>query len=335
MPKSVLIFSLALLGLAAVAAGAATPETDVALEQRLRETGAMSKGVLGVAAVLLDGGRHAALNGGERFPMASTFKLPVALTVLGRADEGMLRLGEPVEVKASDLRPGPLTVIEAEWKPGKTWTIEELLRVMIVESGNSAADVLLRVLGGPPTVTDRLRALGLEGVDVSRSEAELAFDFYGVASPPPRESWTLEGLRRVYVQAPDAVKRAAAERFIADSRDSASPEAMAALLARFARGELLKPESTRRLNDLLLASTPGPGRLKGLLPQGTPVAHKTGTCGDAPGLNCTNDVGIIELPGNRRAVVAAYLKNATKSDAARERTLAEAARAVYDAWAQP
>lgn len=70
----------------------------------------------------------------------------------------------------------------------------------------------------------------------------------------------------------------------------------------------------------------GEARLRGLLPQGTELAHKTGTIGGT-----TNDVGIITLPDNAGHVaIAAFVKASEKEVSARERAIAEIARAVHD-----
>jgi beta-lactamase class A len=314
------------------AAGAATPETDVALEARLREIAARSGGSLGVSALLLAGGRRAAVAGGDRFPMASSYKLPIAIAVLGRVDDGTLTLAQRVPIRRSDLRPGPPGLAQ-RWRPGQKLTVGALLSAMIAASDNTACDVLLELVGGPSAVGARLHALGIGEIDVSRPESGLMFDSFGVTAPPPRAQWTLERIQKLTRDVPAASKRAAIERFMNDPRDTATPDAVVALLERFTKGELLRPGTTRYLRDMLYSTATGPGRLKGQLPKEAAVAHKTGTCVDRDGFNCTNDVGLIDLPGGRQAAVAVYLKNAAVPDADREKTIADVGRAVYDAWA--
>jgi beta-lactamase class A len=80
-------------------------------------------------------------------------------------------------------------------------------------------------------------------------------------------------------------------------------------------------------------STPGAKRLKGLLPAGTPVAHKTGTDGTIDGMTrATNDIGIITLTGGRHLAIAVFVKDSTADEATRESTIARIAKAVFDAW---
>jgi len=74
------------------------------------------------------------------------------------------------------------------------------------------------------------------------------------------------------------------------------------------------------------ASRSGPRRLRGHLPGGTPVAHKTGTMAAA-----VNDVGIVTLPdGAGHLAVAVYVNTLHRTTYRRERTIAQASRALYD-----
>jgi beta-lactamase class A len=81
------------------------------------------------------------------------------------------------------------------------------------------------------------------------------------------------------------------------------------------------------LIDIVYGTKTGPGRLKGMLPHGTRVAHKTGTIGQT-----TNDVGIIDLPHRAGHVVTVvYIKeSALPTPEDREPVIAQIARAVHD-----
>ena len=83
-----------------------------------------------------------------------------------------------------------------------------------------------------------------------------------------------------------------------------------------------------------MTETPtGARRLKGLLPVGTVVAHKTGSSGTVNGLTAaTNDVGIIQLPNGRYLAIAVFVSDSTADEAAREAVIAEVARAAWEFW---
>ena len=86
--------------------------------------------------------------------------------------------------------------------------------------------------------------------------------------------------------------------------------------------------------EILKATTTGSARIKGLLPAGTVVAHKTGTTGTVMDFNgSTNDAGVILLPGGGQLAIAVYVKGSTGSLAARELVIARIAKAAFDSWA--
>jgi beta-lactamase class A len=307
----------------------AQARADDALRRLEREVARLSKlsgGTMGLAAIHLETGRRVSLNGAEGFPMASTFKVPVAVQLLTRVDQGEISLDQMVEIKQSDLHPGSGTLTELFNKPGVSLSVRNLLELMLLISDNSATDVALRLAGGPAAVTARMRALGCEGIRVDRSTAVLIGDWLGITGLPPEEKWTPATWMMLAAAVKPEDRAAAAKRFDGDPRDTSTPDAMARLLERIHRKDLLKQNSGELLVDILRRCKTGEARLKGLLPQGTIVAHKTGTIGGT-----TNDVGIITLPDDAGHVAIAVLVKASEKDVpARERAIAEVARAVHD-----
>jgi beta-lactamase class A len=94
----------------------------------------------------------------------------------------------------------------------------------------------------------------------------------------------------------------------------------------------LNVEDTRYLLAIMTASPSAPKRMRGSLPAGTIVAHKTGTSGYENGMAAaTNDVGLITLPDGRRLALAILVTDAHADEAAVEHTVASIARACYDA----
>ena len=305
------------------------PPSDPALQRLEREVARLAKfagGIVGVTAIHLETGRRVSLNGEDRFPMASTFKVPIAVQLLTRVDKGELKLDQMIEVKQSDLHPGSGTLTELFNKGGLSLSIRNLMELMLLISDNSATDILFREAGGGEAVTARMRALGIEGINVSRSCARLIADWVGVPNLPPEESWSPEMFKLVFSTVKPEEQKAAAKRLDSDPRDTSTPDAMAALLERIYRKDLLKVESAELLLDIMRRCTTGEARLRGILPEGTVIAHKTGTIGAT-----TNDVGIITLPdGSGHVAIAVFIKSSEKEVKARERAIAEIARAVHD-----
>jgi beta-lactamase class A len=263
----------------------------------LDEMAAPAGGTVGFAALDLSTGRSLGRRENERFPLQSVFKLPIAIEVLRQVDAKKLALARVVALEAGDARGGPGTLIAV---PSKK-TVRELLEAMIISSDNTACDKLLALVGGPGVVDARMRALGIDQVTIQYRELDLGAD-----GPPRRDN-------------------------------TATPAAIVALLAKVARHEVgLSPASAALLDDVLLRVTTGAQRIKGGLPPGTPVAHKTGMSDTRGGkTDATNDVGLVTLPNGHRMAIAVFVHASPADLATRERTIARLARAAYDTFNAP
>lgn len=312
-----------------VATNSSRIPVDSALARLEREIARLAKGaggVVGISVSHLETKRQVSLNGNDRFPMASTYKVPIAVQLLSRVDQGEVRLDQMIQLQPSDLHPGSGTLTDLFNQQGLALSVRNLLELMMVISDNSATDVCLRLAGGPEAVTARMRAAGIKGIDVNRATVQLIADWSGVAQLPPESEWSPTLFRSLADTVKPEERKAAATKFDADLRDTATPEAMRILLERIYRKDLLKPASAELLLDIMRRCRTGQARLKGMLPLGTEVAHKTGTIGST-----TNDVGIVTLPDDGgHVVVAVFVKASEKEVSARERTIAEIARAVHD-----
>lgn len=174
---------------------------------------------------------------------------------------------------------------------GAALSVGNLLRDMLVKSDNTASDLLLAAAGGPAPVTKRMRSFGLTDVEISRNEVQIAADGDNKAN---------------------------------DRRDTASPYSIARLLYYIHKEMALKPDSVKLLLKHMTEATTGPARIKGFLPAGTPVAHKTGTA-----WTTVNDAGILTLPNNAGHVALSVFVRAPLSDES-EAAIAHIARAVCD-----
>jgi beta-lactamase class A len=330
----VLAAAVAVLALGPAGASRAAPPVD-SLAARIAAIASRSSGSVGVAVVHVESGARVSVHGDRRFPMFSTYKVPIAIQVLRCVEQGSVRLDQPVEVKAADLRLGASRIAEQHPQGGIRMSVSELLDAMLIVSDNTATDLLLRLAGGAPAVTARLRELGIENVRVDRSEGEIGLDYHGVREAPPPAEWTLAKLQAAVARVPPAERERAARTFASDPRDTATPDAMADLLVRVAQGRAAGAAGTARLLETMAACASGTGRLPGRLPAGTVVAHKTGTGGSVSGiLDGVHDVGLVTLPGGRgRLAIAVFVQGGRGSIASAEGTIAAIARAAYDHWA--
>jgi beta-lactamase class A len=302
-------------------------EPDLArLETRLNQIARTARAEVGVAIVHVESGERLSIQGSRPFPMASVYKLPIALELLSQAADGTLSLDREVTLGPSDIR-ACCSLSRRHPKGGVTLGVHELLELMITESDNTSSDAVLKIVGGPAAVERRMSAWGFKAIHVNRYEGDIAFEMVGVAHPPPANEWTLDLQYRLISEVPLADVQAARARYTRDPRDTATPDDMAALLVRLQRGSLLPHPFTNLLLDLMARVKTGPQRLKGRLPPDTAVAHKTGTTEVV-----INDVGLITLPdGGGHLAMAVLTMNGGRA-AATERAIAEMAAAAYETF---
>lgn len=228
--------------------------------------------------------------------MQSVYKFPIAMATLDAIERGKLSLQQNIRFVPSDLiSPGQHSPLrDAHPRADIDVSIEELLRLAVSESDGIASDILLRTLGGPAVVDSYVRKLGIEGIHIQDSEKTIGSD--------PNTQY----------------------------RNYAEPIALVHLLRRVADNSPLSPEHTSLLLHWMTVTQTGAHRLKGMLPAGTIVAHKTGTSGTHDGMtNATNDVGLITLADGRRLAVAVLVCDSPASEKTREDVIA---RVGYDIW---
>ncbi len=286
-----------------------------------------AEGRVGVAAWHLETGRGITLNGNESFPMASTYKVPIALGILSMIDRGELGLQDLIEIDQSEVYVTSSAISDLLDDPGLQISVHNLLELMLQISDNIATDVLMKTAGGSQAVTDRIREAGIEGMRVDRPTWALIANWLGAAEvheDDPIAPKDYEALLRS--PRTDESLAAYSAAFNADPRDTSTPAAMSELLQGIWNRELLSEEASALLIDIMYRCQTGEARLKGVLPAGTMVAHKTGTIGET-----TNDVGIIDLPGGAGHVVAVvYVKESAVEIPEREAVIAQIARAIHD-----
>ena len=282
-----------------------------------------------VCAIHLESEERIEFNADDSFPLASTYKIPIVVRLLKLVEEGRLSLEQMIEVREEDLSPGSGLIKDVFTIPGLQLSITNLLRLAILFSDNTASDIVFRLAGEGDEVMQMLRSRGIDGVRIDRSAKDILCGFYGVTDLASQRPWSLERFRTRLRQTSEASRKAGMDAFANDPRDRGTASAMVALLTMLFRGELLAPEFTNLLLDLLRKCQTGPARLKGQLPKGTVVAHKTGSI---EGL-VVNDAGIIELPeGRGHIVIAVFVQTRERSVAEMEAVIAQIGRTIYDCF---
>lgn len=306
-----------------------TPRLDMALLDR--EVGVIADrarpGVLGVGLMNMESGETWLFNGDLRFPMQSVFKAPLGAAVLAEVDAGRLDLEQVVSIEEKDISPA-LSPIADAWPQRRDYTVRELLVAAVGVSDNTAADVLMKMIGGPGAVTTWLTDKHINEIRIDRYERELQPQSTGLASF--RIAWKgNEAYRAAMNSVPPQVRQAAMDAYLVDDRDTASPRGVLTFFYVLEEQRLLSPASQALLMKIMTETQTGATRLKAGFPPGSTFAHKTGASRTDLGLNlATNDVGVVTLPDGRRYAVAVFLKGSRLDAPAREAIHADVARAI-------
>ena len=194
-------------------------------------------GRLGVYALEVGAARSISYRADERFLMCSTFKLLAAAATLARIDAGRENPNRALAYSYADLvEPYPIT--GANVSRG-SMSIEALCEAAVVVSDSTAANLLLRNIGGPRGLTAFCRSLG-DG-DTRQDRYELA------------------------ANRPDG------------PLDTTTPRAMAVTTARLLLGGALRQRSRDQLEEWMTRATPGLNRIRAGVPQGWRAGDRPGT----------------------------------------------------------
>jgi beta-lactamase class A len=236
---------------------------------RIRELERRASGRLGVCFFDTNGGRVTGYRLDERFAMCSTFKLPLAAVVLHEADAGRLSLDEKLPFSKSDLEAH--APVAREHLAHGALTVRTCIEAAQITSDNTAANLVLKRLGGPAKFTALLRAMGDETTRLDRYEPTM--NLVGVG----------------------------------DERDTTTPRAMATWIGSVLTGDVLKAPSRELLISWMVATQTGLKRLRAGFPPAWRAGDKTGTMvGGGAVTDKYNDVAIAWPPGKPPIVVAAY-----------------------------
>lgn len=319
----------ALLPLAATRALGQAPADDAEALAQIRQIEAQLGGArLGIAALNLDTGRRLRYQSDEPYPMWSTYKIPIALSVLKRVEAGSEHLERMVTVEPRFFSSGSGILTDFFSHGALALSVRNLLELMIVVSDNTATAILLESVGGGAAVTADLRAMGVTGIRVDLPNMQRAARLLPNYTLPPKEQWSaklaVEVNEAVGAVQPGTPGWDFAMKVLADDpRDQGSPDGFVALLQALYQHRALKSAGEGVALDIMRRCRGN--ALRALLPREVVLAHKPG---GGPGSN--NDVGLLEVPGGPVLAVAVLMRNSRLSGGTNERAIAMASRVAFD-----
>lgn len=245
-------------------------------------------GRLGVYAVDTANGAQTGYRADERFPFCSTFKVVLAGAILTQCPQNAGLLQQRINYTQQDVvNYSPISAKHV----GDGMTVEQLCRAALQYSDNTAANMLIRQLGGPAAVTAFARSIGIEEFRLDRWETELNTAIPG------------------------------------DVRDTATPAAMARALQRLALGDALPAPQREQLQNWMRGNTTGSHRIAAGVPTGWQVGDKTGT-GDH---GTANDIAVIWPPARKPIILAVYHTQSEADAKPQDTVIVEATRIVVTA----
>jgi beta-lactamase class A len=206
------------------------------IDERIGALERRHNALVGLLATNLNSGRSVSHRAQDPFAMCSTFKCYAAARVLQMAQNGELTLEQTIFVDPSAIvTNSPRTQPRA----GGDMTLAELCRAALQVSDNTAANLLLNTIGGPPAITAFARGIGDDRSRLDRWETEL-----NSAIP-------------------------------SDPRDTSTPEALGGGYRQLLAGDALGAPQRKQLEEWMRANETS--SMRAGLPPGWTTADKTGS----------------------------------------------------------
>ncbi|MCM1331896.1 MAG: class A beta-lactamase [Bacteroides sp.] len=254
-------------------------------------------------AVIIDGKDTVTVNCDKDYPMMSVFKFPQALAVANYAENHAILLDDSIDIRDGEILPDTYSPMRERYGTGAlSLPLHELLAFSLQHSDNNACDILFRLIGGPATAQHYLDSIGITGINIVATEADMHAD---------------TGL--CY-------------------ENYANPLAMAGLLEIFSTAIGWQSPAMHTIFNLMTTCATGDDRLAApLSATNATIGHKTGTGdknanGEIIGLN---DVGFVFLPNGHRYCIAVFIKDSKESPQKTSAMIARISEIVYQALNEP
>jgi beta-lactamase class A len=268
------------------------------LELKIQQIVSTKNAMMGVSIIGNNGRDTVSVNAENHYPMQSVFKFHIALAVLSQIEKGKFSLDQKIEIRKTELLPNLYSPLREKYPNGGTLTISEILKYTISASDNVGCEVLLRLLGGAELVEKYFVENNFKDISIKFNEEQQQSDW-----DLQFQNWT-------------------------------TPKAANKVLASFYynKENLLSKKSYDFIWKAMKETETGQGRLKGQLPKGTIVAHKTGSSGaNKDGLTAAvNDIGIVFLPNGKHYFISVFVTNSREDADTNEKIIADISKATWD-----
>jgi len=267
------------------------------LRKKIEQIIAGKKADVGVSIYGFEKMDTLSINGNKHYPMQSVYKFHIALAVLNEVDKKKLTLDQKIFIRKSELLPNTHSPLRDKYPNGNVEIpLSEILGYTVSNSDNNGCDILLRLIGGTKIVENYIHSIGIEDISIKYTEEEMC------------KAWNLQ------------------------FENWTTPLASVLLLQKFHERKMLSQISFDFLWKIMVEATSGKKRLKGNLPAGTIVGHKTGTSDtNEKGVTAAvNDIGIVTLPNAKNFAICVFVSNSKENNETNEKIIADIAKATWD-----
>ncbi|MEJ5055925.1 class A beta-lactamase, subclass A2 [Sphingobacterium sp. MYb382] len=269
------------------------------LREALKEVLADKNATVGIAISRVDGTDTLSIQGDGHFPMQSVFKFHIALVMLDAVDQGKFTLDQNIVIPKARMQNDLWSPIREEYPDGVELKLSEIIEYTVALSDNVGCDVLLELLGGPAQVEGYLHKKGFNDISIKINEETM------------QSAWDLQ------------------------FQNWTTPKCAIQVLKAFYNNDnkLLSSASYDFLLTVMKGTQTGRQQLKGLLPEGTVVAHKTGNSGKNKKTGVTaalNDIGLVFPPQGQPYSISVFVSQSKEDTKINERIIAELSKLVWD-----
>lgn len=266
------------------------------LQLKIEQITKSKNATVGCAVSAIEDGDSIAVNDQAHYPMQSVFKFHLALAVLNQVDKGKLKLDQELFVKKSDLLPDTWSPLRDKYPNGNVnLKLSDILSITVSQSDNNGCDILFHLIGGTDSVNNFIHRSGIVDVSIVATEEQM------------HKAWDVQ------------------------FKNWTTPMAAVQLLKKYYQKSIISENSTKYLWKIMVETTTGPDRLKGQLPKGTEVAHKTGSSGSQDNITAAfNDIGIITLPNGKHYAIAVFITDSKENDETNADIIADISKCVWD-----
>lgn len=274
------LLGIAFYGVISLSAVASSNLQDIVKQQEQQ-----IKADIGVALLAEDGKILFNYQGERSFPLNSTHKAFTCAMILEQVDQHQLVLSQKILISPEErVNYSPITQHKTELD------LATLCSASVSYSDNTAANLIIKQLGGPQAISDNIKERGFRYTHLNRLEPNLNKD--------------------------NLTKRL----------DLTTPIEAAQLLRQFVLGDWLSLHSKRQLTQWLLDDQVADELLRATLPKDWKIGDKTG----AGSNGSRSIISVFWSPSGKTYVLAIYLTNTQATISQRNKAIAEIGRAVFD-----